>query len=74
MKIHSANTLKKNAHYRVTYAMKALRDHKKSEIPHKEVTCANGLKSIHEETMSDHTMLYWADKHRAKLINEKQLA
>ena len=73
MKIHSAETLKKNDHHRAAYAILALKNHKKSSIPHKERTAAVGLKAIHAKTMSKYTMLHWADKHRARLINEREI-
>lgn len=55
-----------------TYAIEALKWHKHTDIPHKEVTCSVGLKSIHNETMSDHSMFFWANKHRDKLLNDIQ--
>ncbi len=73
MKIHSAQLLKDNAHHRAAYAILALKNHKKSSIPYKESTAAVGLKSIHNKTMSKHTMIFWADKHRARLINEREI-
>lgn len=74
MRIHSEETLKKNRHHRMNYAIEALKEHKKSSVLHKEKTASLGLQSIHNKTMSDYTMLYWADKHRARLINEREIA
>ena len=73
MKIQSAQALKTNAHHRAAYAIQALLSHKKTSVVHKETTSAVGLKSIHNKTMSDHTQLFWADKHRARLINEREI-
>jgi len=74
MRIQSAQSLKTNEHHRAAYAILALKSHKKSENKYRSQTAAIGLKAIHNKTMSDHTMIFWADKHRARLINEREIA
>jgi len=74
MRIQSAQSLKTNEHHRTAYAILALKSHKKSENKYRSQTAAAGLRSIHDKSMSKYTMVYWADKHRARLINEREVA
>ncbi len=74
MRIQSAQSLKTNEHHRTAYAILALKSHKKSENKYRSQTAAIGLKTIYNKTMSDHTMIFWADKHRARLINDREVA